>query len=283
MTPPDRAALVLFGCGKMGGAMLEGWIEQGLDPARIVVIDPAPSAPEAVGARFGVHVAADVADCPDAMRAETVLLAVKPQMMDAVLDGAGRFAADGSLMVSIAAGKPIAYFESAFGADARIVRCMPNTPAAVRRGMTVLCANVAVDADGRARAEALLDAVGETAWVEDETMLDAVTALSGGGPAYVFLLTEALGRAGAASGLPADLAARLARVTVAGSGALLDAASEDAAILRKNVTSPGGTTAEALRVLMGGDPDTADGTGGWQPLIDAAIAAAAKRSRELAG
>lgn len=283
MTLPDRAQLLLFGCGKMGGAMLEGWIEQGLDAARIVVVDPAQTAPETVGVRFGVSVVADVASLPASLAADVVVLAVKPQMMDSVMAAAARFAAGGSLMVSIAAGKTIDYFEEAFGPSARIVRSMPNTPAAVRRGITVLCANAAVDAEARDRAESLLSAVGETAWVDDEGLMDAVTALSGGGPAYVCLLVEALARAGCASGLPEDLSARLARVTVAGSGALLDAASEEASQLRKNVTSPGGTTAEALRVLMGGQPDTADGTGGWQSLIDDAIAAAAQRSRELAG
>jgi pyrroline-5-carboxylate reductase len=203
-----------------------------------------------------------------------VLLAVKPQQMAAVLPSYARFARPGTFFLSIAAGKTIGYLERHLGAGAAIVRAMPNTPAAVGRGISVACANPAVTAAQRAAATALLSAAGEVAWVEDEALIDPVTALSGGGPAYVFLLIECLAKAGAAAGLPEDLAMRLARVTVSGSGELARLSDEPAAVLRQNVTSPGGTTLEALKVLMAPD--------GLEPLLVKAIAAATRRSRELA-
>ena len=203
------------------------------------------------------------------------MIAVKPQMMDSALPAYARFAKADCLFLSIAAGKTISYFENILGADAVIVRAMPNTPAAVGRGITVGYPNGQVSEDQRQWADTLLAAVGEVAWVDDEGMIDAVTALSGGGPAYVFLLVEVMAKAGIAAGLPDDLAMQLARVTVAGAGELLHQASEDPATLRKNVTSPGGTTAEALKILMADDA--------LQPLMTEAIAQATRRSRELAG
>ncbi|MDH3918314.1 MAG: pyrroline-5-carboxylate reductase, partial [Rhodospirillales bacterium] len=203
-----------------------------------------------------------------------VLLAVKPQQMDAVLPEIRRFAGAKTVFLSIAAGKPIVYFEAGLGPSAAVVRAMPNTPAAVGRGMSVLSANDKAGATQRRVCEQLLSAVGEVAWVEDEGLLDAVTAVSGGGPAYVFLLIEALAEAGVEAGLPEDLAMRLARVTVAGAGELVHLAAEPAGKLRENVTSPGGTTLEALKILMAPD--------GLQPLMTRAIAAATRRSRELA-
>jgi pyrroline-5-carboxylate reductase len=184
-------------------------------------------------------------------------------------------AAPDTVFLSIAAGRTIAYFERHLGAQAAIVRSMPNTPAAVGRGITVACSNRHVSAAQRELCDELLAAVGEVAWIADEGLLDAVTAVSGGGPAYVFLLIECLAEAGAAAGLPPDLAMRLARITVSGAGELARLSSEPASVLRQNVTSPAGTTLEALKILMAAD--------GLQPLMTKAIAAATRRSRELAG
>lgn len=268
-------SLVLAGCGKMGSALLEGWLDRGIERDAVRVVEPDGKTAAAVRDRHGVSVVGAAVDLPAGLRPDVVVLAVKPQTMDEALPGVRRFADEGALFLSIAAGKTIAYFQSRLGAGARIVRSMPNTPAAVRRGITVAVANAAAGAEGERLAHGLLEAVGEVAWVDDESLLDAVTALSGGGPAYVFLLVEALAQAGAAAGLPTALAARLARATVAGAGELLHRSAEAPEVLRRNVTSPGGTTQAALQVLMG--------EGGWQPLIDRAVAAAAARSRELAG
>lgn len=265
--------LLLVGCGKMGGALLRGWLAGGLSPADTIVIEPQAAAHPAIAA-LGVTVLADPAALPPAFVPRLVVLAVKPQQMAAVLPAYRRLARPGTLFLSIAAGKTIGYFERELGSAAAVVRAMPNTPAAVGRGISVACANPVVTAEQRAAATALLAAVGEVAWVEDEALLDAVTAVSGGGPAYVFLLIECLAKAGAAAGLPEDLAMRLARVTVAGAGELARQSDEPAAVLRQNVTSPGGTTLEALKILMAPD--------GLEPLFVKAIAAATRRSRELA-
>ncbi|MGE0716119.1 MAG: pyrroline-5-carboxylate reductase [Alphaproteobacteria bacterium] len=264
--------LLLVGCGKMGGAMLEGWCARGLAAGGVHVVEPAPD-PRFAGLD-GVTMHAAAAGLPPGLAPAVVVLAVKPQSMDDALAGYRRFVAPDTVFLSIAAGKTIAYFERALG-EAAIVRSMPNTPAAVGKGMTVAVAGGRVTPAQREACDALLAAVGEVAWVEDEGLIDAVTAVSGGGPAYVFLLVECLAEAGRAAGLPEDLAMRLARVTVAGSGALLAGSAEAAATLRRNVTSPGGTTQQALAVLMAEN--------GLQPLMTAAIAAATRRSRELAG
>ena len=264
--------ILLVGCGKMGRAMLEGWLEQGVKPADLLIAEPHPAdLPVPVRQR----VVADAARIPHDFRPDIVLLAVKPQSMDAVLPLLQAHADRGAAFLSIAAGKTLAYFARHLGALARVVRTMPNTPASVRQGITVAVAGASIDPVQRQRCDSLLKAVGEVVWVADEGLLDAVTAVSGSGPAYVFLLVEAMAAAGVKAGLPADLAMRLARATVAGSGELLRRSAEPAAQLRQNVTSPGGTTAEALKVLM------ADA--GVQALFDRAIAAATRRSRELAG
>ena len=270
MTP----SLILVGGGKMGSALLEGWLARGIERAGILLVEPDPEAAGSAVAR-GVSVVSSADGVPADRRPDVVVFAVKPQMMDAVAPAYGRFTPAAPVFLSIAAGKTLGYFERCLGAGAAVVRAMPNTPAAVRRGMTVACANPPVSAAQRRLCGDLLGAVGEVAWVEEERHLDAVTALSGGGPAYVFLLAECLAQAGIDAGLPADLAERLARVTVAGSGELLYRSPEAPAVLRRNVTSPGGTTAEAVKVLMGPE--------GWQPLLSKAIAAATRRSRELAG
>lgn len=267
--------LVLVGCGKMGGAMLAGWLEQGISRTDIHAVEPSAPLADEIRARHGVNVVSAMDELAANLAPAFVIFAVKPQMMDDVAPAYARFVQPNTVFLSIAAGKPIAYFENHLGIEAAIVRAMPNTPAAVGRGITVACANGHVSEDQRQMANTLLEAVGEATWVDDEDLLDAVTALSGGGPAYVFLLTEVMTEAGIEAGLPEDLAARLARATVAGSGELLRQATETPDVLRQNVTSPGGTTAEALRILMAED--------GWQPLMTRAIAAATARSKELAG
>ncbi|WP_246423094.1 pyrroline-5-carboxylate reductase [Roseospira visakhapatnamensis] len=255
----------------MGGALLTGWLRRGLPPAHLTVIDPA--APTPAGGVRGVPDTAALADAP---APDVVVLAVKPQLMDQVLPAYRSLGGTATVFLSVAAGKRIASVERILGPETPVVRTIPNTPAAVHRGMTVACANDRVTPLGRALCEALLRAVGDVAWVEDEDLIDAVTAVSGSGPAYVFLLAECLAEAGAQAGLPPGLAARLARATVAGAGALMDHATEDPATLRRNVTSPNGTTAAALSVLM-------DETRGLPPLMTDAVAAATQRSRALAG
>ncbi len=265
-------SVLLVGCGKMGGALLSGWIEQGI--AGAVAVDPYLS-PADAAALFGtaLHVVADAADIPGDFFPSAVLLAVKPQQADAALPLYARFAGH-AVFVSIMAGKTLGVMQELLGANAAVVRAMPNTPAAVRQGVTVGCAGGRVSDAQRALADRMLQAVGDVAWVDDEAQIDAVTAVSGSGPAYVFLLAELLERAALEQGLPADIARLLARKTVSGAGALLNASPEDAATLRKNVTSPKGTTERALAVLM---EDTA-----WPQTISRAVAAAAERSRELA-
>jgi pyrroline-5-carboxylate reductase len=265
--------LLLVGCGKMGGALLRGWLARGISPASITVVEPNAALLADLAAQ-GVTIAGAAAELPAGLRPAAIVLAVKPQTMNAVLPDYLRFARGDAVFLSIAAGRTIASFLRILGEGTPLVRSMPNTPAAVGRGITVACAGPGVDAIRRAQCDELLAAVGEVAWVDDEGLLDAVTALSGGGPAYVFLLIECLAEAGAAAGLPPDLAMRLARATVIGSGELARQSTESAAALRQDVTSPGGTTAEALNILMAAD--------GLQPLLTKAIAAATRRSRELA-
>lgn len=268
--------LVLIGCGKMGGAMLAGWLESGEATGGVHVVEPHAAAMGGLSERDEVTVYASAEDLPDGLTPSVVVLAVKPQSMDDALVPLAAVAGSGAYFLSIAAGKTIGYFEARLGASTPIVRAMPNTPAAVGRGITAYVANDHVSADQKAQAHRLLEAVGEVLEAGDEGMIDAVTALSGGGPAYVFLLIEALAAAGMKAGLPDDMAMRLARATVSGSGELARQSAEPASQLRINVTSPGGTTAEALKVLM--DPEN-----GIQPIFDAAIAAATARSKELAG
>lgn len=268
----ETGKLLLVGCGKMGSAMLEGWLEQGLKPADLAVIEPNDANRPKIA---GAAAVPSVDELPAGFVPDIAVLAVKPQAMNDVLPGLQRFVGETTTFLSIAAGKTIAYFRAGLGEGARIVRAMPNTPAAVRRGITVCVAGPAVAASAKERCTGLLSAVGDVLWTEDESLMDAVTAVSGSGPAYVFLLVEAMAAAGVKAGLPADMAMTLARATVAGSGELLNRSSESAAQLRVNVTSPGGTTAEALKILMSDI--------GLQPLFDSAIAAASRRSKELAG
>jgi pyrroline-5-carboxylate reductase len=267
---PHAPALLLVGCGKMGGALLDGWLGRGI-AGRVVVVEPGAGAAGFAG-RPGVELLASIDAVGEAFAPAVVVLAIKPQTMAEVLP-AYRGLAGRALFLSIAAGKTLGFYARALG-PAAVVRAMPNTPAAIGRGIAVACANAQVSPAQRALAERLLAAVGEVAWVEDEGLIDAVTAVSGSGPAYVFLLIECLAEAGVAAGLPADLAARLARATVAGAGELARLSAENAAALREAVTSPGGTTRAALDVLMAAD--------GLAPLLRRAVLAATKRSRELA-
>lgn len=262
--------LVLVGAGKMGSAMLQGWLALGLDPNRIAIIEPKPSADITALAAGGVRINPSTIN-----NASVIVIAIKPQDAATVVPALKPLAGAATLAVSIMAGKTLGFLQDALSVDAAIVRAMPNTPAAIGRGITVALPNAKVTQDQRALADKLLGAVGAVEWVAEESLLDAVTAVSGSGPAYVFLLAESLARAGTAAGLPPDLAARLARATVSGSGELLHRSPLDAATLRQNVTSPGGTTAAALGVLMAAD--------GLDPLMEKAVAAATKRSRELAG
>jgi pyrroline-5-carboxylate reductase len=262
--------LVLVGAGKMGGAMLEGWHRLGLTFDHVAVIEPQP-APEIItlGQR-GLRINPAL----DTLAADAIVIAVKPQVAPQALPPLAPLMRGDTVAISIMAGRTLGFLEKALP-GAALVRAMPNTPASVGRGITVAVANASVSGAQRDLADRILAATGAVEWITDEMLMDAVTAVSGSGPAYVFLLAESLARAGSAAGLPADLAARLARATVAGSGELLHRSSLDAAALRQNVTSPGGTTAAALDVLMGAD--------GLDAVLEKAVAAATRRSRELAG
>lgn len=273
MTQKLTRPLLLMGCGKMGGAMLDGWLKSGIVAAGVSIVDPYQN--ESYVNNSDITYYDNATDVPDDLNPEVVILAVKPQQMDSALEAYKKFAGSGTLFLSIAAGKTITYFESKLGNEAAIIRAMPNTPAAIGQGITVSCPNKNVSTIQNELGLNLLRAVGEAFSVEDEKLIDPVTALSGGGPAYVFLMIESMTAAGVKVGLPQELAARLALVTVAGSGQLALNSSDDPTQLRKNVTSPNGTTQEALNVLMS---ET-----GLQPLMNKAISAATERSRELAG
>ena len=271
MTVTLAGPLLLVGAGKMGGALLAGWLRQGLDPALVYVQDPTP-APEVAGlmASHGIRVRhqAKLPAPPSVM-----VIAVKPQIIDEVLPALGSSVGPSTVVLSIAAGRTLANLASHLPRASAIVRAMPNTPAAIGQGMTVACANSEVTRDQALLCNMLLEAVGEVIWIDDEALLDAITAVSGSGPAYVFLLAECLAEAGVAEGLDPELAARLARATIAGAGELLRRSDLSPAELKQNVTSPKGATAAALEALMGKD--------GLSDLLKRAVAAAAKRSREL--
>ena len=261
--------IVLAGAGKMGGAMLTGWLARGLDPSHVAVIEPYPSAEISALVAKGIRLNPPAREVG---HAATLVVALKPQMFREAGPALKPLVGPSTMVVSIMAGITISALEQVCGGG--VVRAMPNTPAAIGRGITVAVAAKPVSASQRAVADALLRATGSVEWVDDENLMDAVTAVSGSGPAYIFLLAEELARAGVEAGLPPELATKLARETVAGSGELLHRSEDSSATLRQNVTSPGGTTAAALEVLMG--------DGGLQPLMIRAIAAATRRSKELA-
>lgn len=269
LSPIADRGLVLLGCGKMGSALLEGWLARGLAPDAFTILEPNPSPRLTTLAAEGLRLNAELPPAP-----AVAVLAVKPQMMGAALPRLAALGGGDALFLSIAAGTPIRAFEAALGAGTPVIRAMPNTPASVGRGVTALVGNAAVTEAGMRLADALMAAVGQTVRLEDEAQMDAVTAVSGSGPAYVFLLIETLAAAGEAEGLSPDLAMQLARATVGGAGQLAESANEPPAQLRINVTSPGGTTAAALEVLQ-------NQTNGLPDLMRRAVAAAAARSRAL--
>lgn len=263
----SERGLVLLGCGKMGSAMLTGWLNDGLSPDAVWVIDPHPS--EWVQA-VGVHVNAGLPENP-----AIVLIAVKPQMMGDALPAMQALGGGDTLFVSVAAGTPIARFETVLGPTTPVIRAMPNTPAAIGQGITALIGNDHSTEAQMDMVEVLMKAVGQTVRLDDEAQMDAVTGVSGSGPAYVFHLIETLAAAGEAQGLPTDMAMTLAKATVAGAGALAATATEAPDQLRINVTSPNGTTQAALEVLM-------DDNDGFPALLPRAVTAATQRSKELA-
>ncbi len=264
--------IVLIGAGNMGGALLTGWLKNGVPGSSVIVVDPNPA--EAMRKMIADAGASHVTEVPKGVTAGVLFIAVKPQLMDAVLPPFKPLVGEATVVVSIAAGKTLSALETHLG-KAAMVRAMPNTPAMVGRGVTGAFANARVGHRQRQLVQNLLKVSGPVEWVPGEADIDSVTAVSGSGPAYVFYLVECMAEAGRKLGLQADLAMRLARETVAGAGELLHQSPDDASRLRQNVTSPGGTTAAALSVLMAED--------GMQPLFDEALEAARKRAQELAG
>ncbi|MCP5381766.1 MAG: pyrroline-5-carboxylate reductase [Kordiimonadaceae bacterium] len=268
--------ILLVGCGKMGSAMLSGWLKRKLDIAAIHIVEPNI---DHVKAEFEELASSQLHNSfesiPSKLKPSFIILAVKPQMMDDVMETLKASHLSGDVIVSVAAGRTIHYFEDHIGRSQAIIRAMPNTPAAIGRGITVCCANRLVSDEKREICTLLLQAVGLVEWIDDESLMDAVTALSGSGPAYVFAMVEAMASAGESIGLDPELSRRLARETVCGSGALLDKSREKASKLRENVTSPGGTTAAALDVLMADD--------GIFRIMRRAMQEAKARSKELAG
>jgi len=263
--------IVLCGAGKMGAALLEGWLRAGLEPGKIAVFEPHPAPPVAALAARGVRLNPDAGALKNAA---AIVIAVKPQIAAEALPPLAPMIGPSTVVVSIMAGRTLQFLAGALPRAGALVRVMPNTPAAIGRGITVAVPLHVSDAQ-RELAHRLLIATGSVEWIADEKLMDAVTAVSGSGPAYVFLLAEALAEAAVASGLPRPLAEKLARETVAGAGELLRRSAVDAATLRENVTSPGGTTAAALEVLMRAD--------GLPSLLQQAVAVATERSRKLAG
>ena len=262
--------LVLLGAGKMGFAMLEGWLARGLDPRKVIVLDPKPAKAVKALTRRGLKL-----NPKTPSEATVIVVAVKPQIAADAMPMLEPYVGKSTMALSIMAGRTIAFLADALPTGTAIVRAMPNTPASIGRGITVAVPNARVSARQRKQASDLLAATGGVEWVKDEALMDAVTAVSGSGPAYVFLLAEAMAQAGVTAGLPEALAARLARDTVTGASELLHQSKLDPSTLRQNVTSPGGTTAAALSVLMGQD--------GFGRLLTEAVAAATRRSQELAG
>jgi len=268
--------LVLIGCGNMGQAMLKGWHARGLANDGLILVEPDGARLAALGAAAeGAYEVASVADLDAGLKPRAMVFAVKPQVLPEVLGQARHLIGGNPVFLSIVAGQPLALFADRLGADAAVVRAMPNMPAAVARAITVACPNARVEANQKALCDALLSAIGRVVWSPHEDWLDGVTAVSGSGPAYVFYLVECLAQAGEAVGLPADLAAELARETISGAGELLHQSDKSAAELRRAVTSPKGTTEAALAVLMADDA--------FAELLRRAVERAAARSRQLSG
>jgi pyrroline-5-carboxylate reductase len=271
MSAPEGGPILLVGAGRMGYALLRGWLAQGVAKSRVIVLEPSPQA-EVAEFLKDAGIGSEVPAPPD-----VIVLAVKPQVMDQVAAAVAPLAGEQTAILSIAAGRTTASLAAHFGHDAAIVRAMPNLAPAIGRGISALYASRSVTPRQAELCEALMKAAGETVWLAEEAQMDAVTGVSGSGPAYVFLLAESLAKAGEAAGLPPELAAKLARATVSGAGELLHQAKETPAELRDSVTSPAGTTEAALRILMG----QADGDGPMDILLRDAVAAATHRAREL--
>lgn len=267
----QNSPLLLVGCGNMGSAMARGWIKAGLDAKAFFSIDPF-YADKHVDGLPNEQIVANVSQLPKGFCPKAVVMAIKPQMMAEGLPELGSIIQDSTLIISVAAGTTMALYSEYFG-DVGVIRAMPNTPAAIGKGITGMVANKTASAEDKAVAEQLLSAIGEVVWVEEEALIDSVTSVSGSGPAYVFYFVEALTAAGVSSGLSEDVAMKLARQTIVGAGALLEASEDSAAELRRKVTSPKGTTAAALDVLMAED--------GLAPVIRRAVSAAKQRSEEL--
>jgi pyrroline-5-carboxylate reductase len=265
--------LLVVGAGNMGGALLKGWLAQGLDPGHVRMVDPAPS-PAMLQFLVERSIALTAEPIKLSSPPQVVVLAVKPQIMENVLPAVASLVGANTVVISVAAGRTIKSLSRALPRSTALVRTIPNTPASIGRGITVAVANAFVTSVQKSLCDGLLQSVGEVAWVDDEHLIDAATAVSGSGPAYVFLLAECLAEAGRAVGLPAELAARLARATVSGAGEFLHRSDQAPSVLRQNVTSPKGTTAAALEVLMA--------PGAFRELMTRAVAAAEKRARELA-
>lgn len=265
MTQVNSRGLVLLGCGKMGSAMLQGWLSEGLSAEAVYIIDPHPSEwLQGIGVQINVDLPSDPA---------VLMIAVKPQMMQDALPQVKEFGGGGTLILSVAAGTPIQSYEAAFGAGTRVVRSMPNTPAAVGKAITAIVGNAEATEADLDLAEGMLLTIGQVVRLTNEAQIDAVTGISGSGPAYIFYMIDALAAAARAEGLPAEMAMLLAKATVAGAGALAEQTDETPEQLRINVTSPNGTTQAGLEVLMG--------EGGLAPLIRKTVAAATHRSRAL--
>lgn len=264
--------LLLVGCGKMGQALLAGWLKDGLFEDKVWVVEPL--ADNNLQNRFNINFVKSVDSIDPNFHPEIIVFAVKPQVMDEIVPLYLRFVRSQTVFLSIAAGKSTKYLESLLTENASIIRSMPNLPAAVGQGMTVAYKNSNVSNEQKVNATKMLEAVGEVGWIKKESLMDCVTAISGSGPAYIFLLIECLEKSAIELGLNPDLARQLAIVTASGSSEMARKTSESPGMLRKNVTSPGGTTEAALEVLMG--------SGGLEKLINAAVIAAENRSRELA-
>lgn len=273
MTKSLPKTLVLIGAGKMGGAMLEGWLRIGMDPAGISLVDPKPSDEMvALAAEKGMALNPD----PQAIApVEVLVLATKPQMLDTAAPSVQAFIHPQTLVISILAGKTLGDIAARLPNANAVIRAMPNLPASVQRGATGAAAGAGVSSAQKAMADTLLGSIGIVEWLADESLVDCVTAVSGSGPAYVFHLVECLAAAGIAIGLPAETAERLARATIIGAGEMLHQSPLPPATLRQNVTSPGGTTAAALEHLMADN--------GMAPLVRRAVAAAKRRAEELSG
>ena len=271
-----EGTILLVGCGKMGGALLKGWFAQGLSPVDIMIVEPAGrAAVESTDEHPALSVLTDASELPSDFTPDAIVFAVKPQAAAGIIPAYARFAEGGTVYLSIIAGLSLKNIQEMLGPKAAVVRSMPNTPAAIGRGISVLCPADSVGPSQKRVCEVLMAAAGQTAWITDEADMDAVPAVSGSGPAYVFLLAEALAEAGIAAGLEPALAEQLAQATVSGAGALLDAETKPAGTLRENVTSPGGTTEAALQILMADD--------GLPSLLTRAVEAATQRSKDLAG